>query len=107
MKIILQYLETTLPCNVIYWILMKNSCIGFLLSPRVKTRACVMADKSVLGPFWGLASTDKEKQLRSAKELIILLQKCQVIGIVQIMPTVHTRSHPSTCCTVTGAFGRE
>ena len=46
-----------------------------------------MADKSVLGPFWDLASSDKDKQLRSAKELILLLQNCQVL--FQITHTLH------------------
>ncbi|XP_065891483.1 uncharacterized protein [Dysidea avara] len=34
-------------------------------------------EKSVLGPFWGLASNDNVKQLQSAKELIVLLRNSQ------------------------------
>ena len=40
-----------------------------------------MTDKSVLAPFWDLASADKDKQLQSAKELIVVLQTSQVIII--------------------------
>ena len=38
-----------------------------------------MDEKSVLGPFWGLASNEKVKQLQSAKELILLLRNSQVL----------------------------
>lgn len=74
---------------VAYLNFWETSCYGYyhniplnsrdLCNPRVLARGLRMADKSVLGPFWGLASADKDKQLQSAKELISLLQNCQVI----------------------------
>ena len=62
-----------------------------------------MADKSVLGPFWDLASADKDKQLRSAKELIVLLQNCQVNTVLfQITHTLHGVFVPIRCYPDTG-----